>query len=199
MKSASTPPYGGAQEPGSYSWCSIRIVPINYQSKRRDMRTAVQRRRYDVVVVRMFFCWEDEPQQKLKNTVITSLNVCIWATEPRQPIYGVPLPLIQYSALYCTAPTLYIPCRREACDEPLIYPPSYRLTAWTCHTRHFVFPYILSGREIGDLGWGPRIRHLVSIGLSRCSFRVEGHIGLDHAASGGTAGGVYTRTGGRGG
>ena len=31
--------------------CSIRIVPIDYQSKRRDVYTAAQRGRRDVVVV----------------------------------------------------------------------------------------------------------------------------------------------------
>jgi hypothetical protein len=60
------------------------------------------------------------------------------------------------------------------------------------------------GREMGDLGWGPRIRYLV-FGLSRSSFgaegytgpdyaRVEGHTGLDHAASRGTVGGAHTYT-----
>ena len=43
MKSASAPPRGGAQEPGSYYWCSIRIVLIDYQSKRKDVRTAAHR------------------------------------------------------------------------------------------------------------------------------------------------------------
>ena len=51
MKSASAPPRGGAREPGSYYWCSIWIVSIDYQSKRRDVCTAAQRLRSDVVVV----------------------------------------------------------------------------------------------------------------------------------------------------
>ena len=39
-KSASVPPRGKAQEPSSYYRCSIRIVLIDYQSKRRDVYMA---------------------------------------------------------------------------------------------------------------------------------------------------------------
>ena len=45
-------------------------------------------------------------------------------------------------------------------------------TAWTYLHGIFVFLYIF-GRDIGDLGWGPRIRHLVFTTSSRCSFGVE--------------------------
>ena len=39
--------------PGTWQlyWRSIRIVPIDYQSKRRDVCTAAQRQRCDIVVV----------------------------------------------------------------------------------------------------------------------------------------------------
>jgi len=37
MKSASASPRVGAREPGRYYWYSARIVPIDYQSKRRDV------------------------------------------------------------------------------------------------------------------------------------------------------------------
>ena len=39
--------------PGTWQsyWRSIRIVPIDYQSKRRDIYTAAQRGRRDMVVV----------------------------------------------------------------------------------------------------------------------------------------------------
>ena len=56
MKSASAPPRGGAREPGSYYWCSIRIVLIDYQSKRRGVCTAALRRGG-----MKNFRWEGEP------------------------------------------------------------------------------------------------------------------------------------------
>jgi len=67
-----------AVEPGnlvcSY-WRSIRIVPIDYQSKRRDVYTAAQRRRCDVVVAWRIFRWEGEPQRKLQKTRLPRLDL----------------------------------------------------------------------------------------------------------------------------
>jgi len=67
-KSASAPPHGGAQEPGSYYSCSVWIVLIGYQSKRRDVYTAAQRHGSSV----KFFRWGVSPSKSL-NTATTSL------------------------------------------------------------------------------------------------------------------------------
>ena len=55
MKSASAPPRGGARGLSSYYWCSIRIIPIGYWSKRRDVFTGARRGRCDVVVTGKIF------------------------------------------------------------------------------------------------------------------------------------------------
>ena len=54
---------------------SIRIVPIDCQSKRRDVCTAAQRGRRDVVVSWKFFHWEGEPQRELDTATTTSLRI----------------------------------------------------------------------------------------------------------------------------
>jgi len=93
MKSASAPPRGGAREPSSYYWCSIRIVLIDYQSKRRDVRTAAQSRRCNMVVVKNFR-WEGEPQRRFRNT---TLNIRIRSIQITASTFSVPPPpSIQY-------------------------------------------------------------------------------------------------------
>ena len=89
-----------------------------------------------------------------------------------------PLLLMQYNSIY-TVQHLYTARQsnepytpREACDEPLI-PHSTRQPG---HTRAaFRLPlHLWLGMYIGDLGWGPRTRHLVFTTLaSRFSFGVE--------------------------
>jgi len=76
MKSASAPPRGGAREPGSYYWCSIGIVSIDYQSKRRDVRTAAHRWRCDGWARRRsFFLAGRVSPNKASETRPTRLNV----------------------------------------------------------------------------------------------------------------------------
>ena len=63
---------------------SIRIVPIDYQNKRRDVCTAAKRRRSDIAVAATswwwrgeFFRWEGEPQRKSSKMTITNVYTTI--------------------------------------------------------------------------------------------------------------------------
>jgi hypothetical protein len=163
--------------PGNWQlhWRFIRIVSIDYQSKRRDVCTAAQRRRCNVVVAWRVFRWEGEPQQKLKNDqyvytpkllksvrrITTRATASTSGATPSFLPYGVRL---YYTA---TERTVYAP---GSYDEPLISHPTQQpgLTRAV-----FRLPlHLWLGVCIGDLGWGPRKRHLV-LYSSRCSFRVE--------------------------
>src|SRR6266702_7628175 len=106
MKSASAPPRGGAREPGSYDGCSIWIVSIDYQSKRRDVCTAVQRLRSDVVVVvRKIFYWGVSPSKKFEHSYCVP-NIHIWTFESTS-IIPLAYPLLSMNTTH-TAQHLYI-------------------------------------------------------------------------------------------
>ena len=97
MKSASAPPRGGAREPGSYYWCSIWIVSIDYQSKRRDVCTAAQRLRSDVVVVVVwkFFTGGWAPAKSLNTATMSIIHVRSFESTSNHPS-GVPPPSYEY-------------------------------------------------------------------------------------------------------
>jgi len=124
MKSASAPPRGGAQEPGSYYWYSIRIVSIDYQSKRRDVRTAAHCWRYNGWAQRRSFFllggWALIRLQKHDQHVLTY-------DQPAQitstSILASPLLLHSICALYYITPIQYT-CLQKACNKPL-HPPTF--------------------------------------------------------------------------
>ena len=100
-KSASAPPRGGAREPGSYRR-SVRIVPIDCQSKRRDVCTAVQRGRRDVVVVSWkFFTGRVSPNENSTQLLLRPSYTPI--DHLRHGIYlqrRDPLLLMQYNSIH---------------------------------------------------------------------------------------------------
>ena len=150
--------------PGNWQlhWRFIRIVSIDYQSKRRDVCTAAQRRRCNVVVAWRVFRWEGEPQQKLKNDqyvytpkllesvhrITTRATASTSGTTPSFLPYGVRL---YYTAPIHTARQLNEPYTpREVYDEPLIPHPTQQpgLTRAV-----FRLPlHLWLGVCIGDLG-----------------------------------------------
>ena len=139
------------------------------------------------------------PQQKLKNDryvytpkllksvhrITTRATASTSGTTPSFLPYGVRL---YYTAPIHTARQLNEPYTpREVYDEPLIPHPTQRpgLTRAV-----FRLPlHLWLGVCIGDLGWGPRKRHLV-LYLSRCSFRggpqAYTHIGYLNGSKGRT-------------
>jgi len=122
IKSASAPPRGKAWEPGSYYWCSIRIVLIDYQSKRRDVRTAAHHWRCDRWAwKRSFFLlggWALTRLQKHDQHVLTyNQPARITSTS----ISVSPLLLHSIYALYYTTSIQYTRSRK-AYDEPLYLP-----------------------------------------------------------------------------
>ena len=116
-------------------------------------------------IVKIFY-WEGEPQRELDTATTTSLRILqLIIRSTASTTSGAPLPPVRRVAVHGTAPIRhgdrtnepYTP--REAYNEPLI-PHSTRQPR---HTRAaFRLPlYLWLGIYIGDLGWGPRTRHLV--------------------------------------
>jgi len=129
MKLASAPPRGGAQEPSSYYWCSIGIVLIDYQSKRRDVRTAAHCWRCDGWARRRSFFllgrWAPTRLQKHDQHVLT-YGQPARITPTSTSISASPLLLHSIGALYYTTPINNIHARRrEARNEPL-HPPTFQ-------------------------------------------------------------------------
>ena len=100
-------------------------MSIDYQSKRRDMCTAVHRWRCDGWARRRsFFCREGEPQQRLQKH---DQHVLTYDQPARitTPTSASPLLLRSIGALYCTTPIQYT---IHACGKPamslFIHPPS---------------------------------------------------------------------------
>ena len=116
-----------AVEPGNLAcsyWRSVRIVLIDCQSKRRDVYTAAQRRRSDVVVLWKFFTGRVSPNENLTQLLLR-LSYIPYIRITALPTYsGVTLFLL-YSINTCrTAPTRSqtVPRRRKAWAS-WIYPP----------------------------------------------------------------------------
>ena len=130
MKSASAPPRGGAREPGSYYWCSIGIVSIDYQSKRRDVRTAAHRWRCDGWArKRSFFAGRVSPN-KASETQPTRLNVRSTCSNHTYIYFSVPPPPTQYrrAILYDTY-IIYTLAGGKPAMSLFIHPPSKSLSS----------------------------------------------------------------------
>jgi len=114
---------------------SIRIVPIDYQSKRGDVCTATQRRRCDVVVAWRTFRWEGEPQRKAQKRPVRlyteATHVCTSNLQlESRHLPPAPPPsshtayiTIQYGTYIRHGNQTTYARRQEACDKPLNYPP----------------------------------------------------------------------------
>ena len=192
MKSASAPPRGGAREPGSYYWCSIWIVSIDYQSKRRDVRTAAHRWRCDGWARRKSFLLGGWAPTKLQNhdQHVSTYDQLAWITTPIS-ISASPLLLRSIGALYCMTPTQYTRLQ-EARDEPL-HPPTFQKSLVHRLLRPLIHPPLLLFNSldlphaafcpplffIKDLGWGPRRRYLALITVVPLFFIKKGYTGLD--------------------
>ena len=103
LKSASAPPRGGAQELSSYYWCSIWIVLIDYQSKRKDVCMAAQRLRSNVVVIVWKFFIGGWALTKSLNTATTSLTYIFGSFELIAfipPAFSLPFINILYNVVY---------------------------------------------------------------------------------------------------
>ena len=128
---------------------------------------AAQRGRRDVVVVSWkFFTGRVSPNENLTQLLLLRLYVYSnWSFEARHSRPPAsPLPPIRRTAtstrhLYTARQSNEPYTPREACDEPLI-PHSTRQPGYT--RAAFRLPlHLWLGMYIGDLGWGPRTRHLV--------------------------------------
>ena len=125
------------------------------QTQRRVHGGAARTRRHGIVKI---FHWEGEPRHSYY--VFTYIR----SFEPRHLPPTPPLPPVRhttirhlhtYTARQPNEP--YTP--REVCDEPLIPHPTWQ----PGYTRAaFRLPlHLWLGMYTGDLGWGPRTRHLV--------------------------------------
>ena len=136
-------------------WRSIRIVPIDYQSKRRDVYTAAQRGRRDVVVVVVvswkIFTGRVSPNENSTQLLLQLLRLYVhsnWSFEARHLLPPAsPLPPVRrtttvhgtytYTAI---ERTVYAPGSLWWASHSPSYPNSLDLP------RYFVFLYIF--------GWG---------------------------------------------
>jgi len=130
MKSASAPPRGGAREPGSYYWCSIGIVLIDYQSKRRDVRTAAHRWRCNKWARRRSFFTGRVSPNKASETRLARLNIRLTYSNYDFIYFSVPPPPIQYkrAILYDTY-MIYALTGRKPAISLFIHPPSKSLSS----------------------------------------------------------------------
>ena len=127
-------------------------MPIDCQSKRRDVYTAAQRGRRDVVDIVKNFSLGGEPQQELDTaTTTTSLRILQLIIRSTASTTSVALPssrtadntILRKAPRTATEP--YTP--REICDEPLI--PHSTQTAWT-YRAVFCSPLYLNLPAAGD-------------------------------------------------
>ena len=113
-KSASAPPRGGAREPGSYYWCSVRIVSIELpeQTQRRAYGCAPLALRR-VIAKKKFSLggWAPTRPQKHDQHVLTYDRPARITASTSAP----PFLLHSIGTLYCTTPIQYI---RPAGGEP---------------------------------------------------------------------------------
>ena len=90
-------------------WCSSKIMPIDCQSKAKMLHTAAHCGRCDIVATGKGLCWEGEPQQRLKNTAITSIMYVFEPLNHGNLYLQQPLPPIWYNYV-CYAHNLYTLC-----------------------------------------------------------------------------------------
>ena len=148
-------------------------MSIDYQSKRRDVRTAAHHWRCNGWARRKSFCWEGKPQQSFRITTNTSQRTINLLKSRPTSISASPLLLRSIGALYCTTPIQYVRLQ-EARDKPL-HPPTFQKSLIHRLLRPLIHPPLLFNSLdpphavyypplfTKDLGWGPRRRHLALI------------------------------------
>jgi hypothetical protein len=135
MKSASAPPRGGAREPVSLLWTDGADAETSCSARSRWC-------------AHLHHVTPTRSQQRTNARNITASSLLLPHTKH----------------IHSAATNSYATCTREACDEALLHPPShptFRQPGLRPPCAAFRLPLLPMLGEVGDLGWGPRIRHLV--------------------------------------